>query len=107
MRIIITAVLLKNSEKESGRRGRPRTPLRNVARPVPIVIMESVTTIGTIFSLAMAKPLMRPRSADVRRITKVPTIRLQPRVVIKYTPTTAEAAMTAGFEMSMPPITST
>ena len=105
--MIITVVLLKNSEKESGRRGRPRTPLRIVARPVPIVIMDSVTTIGTIFSLAIAKPLMRPNNADVSRMTIVPTTRLQPRVVIKYTPTTAEAAMTAGLEMSIPPMTST
>ena len=78
----MTVVLLKNVEKDGGRIGKPRVPLRIVARPVPIVIMESVTTIGTIFSFAMAKPLIRPRREAVRMMTKVPTIRLPPSVVM-------------------------
>ena len=55
----------------------------------------------------MAKPLIRPRKAPVRMMMIVPSTRLTPRVVMQYTPNTAEAAMTEGLEMSMPPMTST
>jgi hypothetical protein len=73
-----------------------------VAIPIQTVIMDKVTTRGTILKYATAVPLIKPRNAPTK-INKIVPINILFDLAIKLALKTADVAMIAGSEISIPP----